>query len=98
MTTDTLEPTGEQQVHDDEHVGHEVIGPPLTAWEAGVAVGLGVIALLMAGAMPLLLGALASLHRIEVSRIGDTAMAEALTMGLSTTACATFVRPHRLRL
>ncbi len=81
----------------DDHLVHEVVGPPLTAVEAGAAIGLGVVALLLAGAMPVLLGALASEHRLAVARIGDTAMAEALTMGLAAAGCGALVKPVRLR-
>jgi hypothetical protein len=96
MTTSTAETQPEALV--DEHVVHEVAGPPLNAREAGVATAMGIVALVMAGAMPILLGALAASHRIAVSQIGDTATAESLAMGLTTAAFAALVRPHRLRL
>ena len=79
-------------------VVQEVAGPPLSAREAGAAIAMGVISLLLAGAMPVLLGALADDHRLAVANIGDAAMAEALVMGLVTALCSALLRPHRLRI
>lgn len=79
-------------------VVQEVVGPPLSAWEAGAALAMGVVSLLLAGTMPVLLGALAADHRLAVGNIGDTAMAEALVMGLVTALCSALLRPRRLRV
>lgn len=48
--------------------------------------------------MPILLGGLAEDGRLSVPLIGETAMAEALTMGLATGLFGAFVRPVGLRL
>jgi MFS family permease len=96
MTTQTA--GSEAHAHAGDHLVHEVVGAPLSPFEASVAVGAGVTALVMAGAMPILLGALANLHRLPVAQIGDTAMAESLTMGLTTAGFSAFVKPARLRL
>jgi hypothetical protein len=77
---------------------HEVVGPPLTALEAAVAIALGVLSLLLAGSMPILLGALADEGRLAVTAIGDTAMVEALSMGLAAGLAGAFLKPVRLRL
>lgn len=79
-------------------VVQEVVGPPLSVREAGVALAMGVVSLLLAGTMPLLLGALADDRRLAVASIGDAAMAEALVMGLVTALCSGLLRPQRLRL
>jgi DHA1 family inner membrane transport protein len=96
MSTEAIDPPSHGPT--GEYLVHEVVGPPLTAVEAGVAIALGIVALLLAGAMPVLLGALASEHRLAVGQIGVTAMAEALTMGLAAAACGALVKPARLRL
>jgi hypothetical protein len=76
----------------------EVVGPPFSAREAGAALAMGVVSLLLAGAMPVLLGALAGDRRLAVASIGDAAMAEALVMGLVTALCSALLRPRRLRM
>lgn len=81
-----------------DHLVHEVVGPPLSGMEAGVAIAFGVVSLLLAGSVPLLLGALADEGRLAVTAIGDTAMAEALSMGLATGLAGAFLKPVRLRL
>lgn len=96
MSTQAIDPPAEALT--DDHLVHEVVGPPLTPKEAGAAVALGVVALVLAGVMPLLLGSMGANHRIAVSQIGDTAMAEALTMGASTALCGALLRPRHLRL
>ncbi|MDR3512854.1 MAG: hypothetical protein P4L73_14555 [Caulobacteraceae bacterium] len=96
MSTGTIDPPTPQEA--GAHLVHEVVGPPLSGLEAGVAIGLGVVSLILAGAMPLLLGALADEHRLAVARIGDTAMLEALTMGLAAGFSGAVIRPARLRL
>jgi hypothetical protein len=96
MSTQAIDPPGDDPV--DGHVIHEVVGPPLSGLEAGVAIALGVISLLLAGSIPVLLGALADEHRLAVARIGDTAMLEALTMGLTAGLFGALFKPVRLRL
>ncbi len=75
----------------------EVAGPPFSPIEAGAAIALGVIALLIAGLMGLLLAALAEEHRLSASGIGLAAMAEALSTGLVTGAAGIVFKPVRLR-
>jgi hypothetical protein len=99
MSTDAIDPpSGAAQARGDAHVVHEVVGPPLTRVEAGVAIAMGVVSLMLAGATPVLLGALADEHRLAVTRIGDTAMLEALTMGLTAALGGALLKPVRLRL
>jgi hypothetical protein len=96
MSTEAIDPPRHGPT--DDHLVHEVVGAPLTAVEAGVAIALGVVALLLAGSMPVLLGALASEHRLAITQIGVTAMGEALTMGLAAAGFGALVKPARLRL
>lgn len=95
MSTEAIDPPSKAQTED--HLAREVVGPPLSATEAGATIALGVIALLLAGVLPVLLGALANESRLAVIRIGDAAMAEALTMGLTAAVCGAMIRPSRLR-
>jgi hypothetical protein len=76
----------------------EVAGPPFTPLETAGGIGLGVLALLMAGMMPLLLSALAEEHRLGAAGIGQAAMLEALSTGLTTGLAGIFLKPRRLRL
>lgn len=76
----------------------EAVGPPLSGLQAGAAIGLGVLSLILAGGLPMLLGALADEGRLSVAHIGDTAMLEALTMGLAAGFSGALIRPVRLRL
>jgi hypothetical protein len=75
----------------------EVAGQPFTATETGAAVSLGVIALLIAGLMPLLLPALHDEGRLSASGIGLTAMLEALSTGLVAGVAGIVLKPRRLR-
>jgi hypothetical protein len=75
----------------------EVAGPAFTPTEAGAAIALGLLALLIAGLMALLLSALAEEHRLSASGIGLTAMLEALTTAVVTGAAGIVLRPVRLR-
>ena len=56
---------------------HDAVGPDLPLGEVVAVIALGVIALLLAGVLPALLGALADEHRISASGIGLTATFEA---------------------
>jgi hypothetical protein len=75
----------------------EVAGPPFTPAEAAAAIGLGVLALLIAGLFGLLLAALAEEHRISASGIGFVTMLEALSTGLVTSLAGIFFKPRRLK-
>lgn len=66
--------------------------------QAGAALALGVISLLLAGLLPEVLGALAAEHRLSAQGIGLAATLEALTMGISTAAAGIVLNPHRLKL
>lgn len=76
----------------------EVAGQPFTALEAGSAIALGVISLLIAGLMGLLLATLAEEHRLTAAGIGRAAMLEALSTGLATGLAGIVLKPVRLRL
>jgi hypothetical protein len=76
----------------------EVAGEDFTPLETAGAIWLGVVALLIAGLMPLLLSTLTEEHRLTASGIGLSAMLEALTTGLVTGLAGIVLKPNRLRL
>jgi hypothetical protein len=76
----------------------EVAGEDFTPLETAGAIWLGVVALLIAGLMPLLLSTLTEEHRLSASGIGLSAMLEALTTGLVTGLAGIVLKPNRLRL
>ncbi|MEI9990633.1 MAG: hypothetical protein WDM86_11395 [Rhizomicrobium sp.] len=79
-------------------VVHDAVGPDLPLREAVAALALGVIALLFAGVLPALLGALGDEHRLSASGFGLTATAEGLAMGLATAAAGIVLPPRHLKL
>jgi hypothetical protein len=81
----------------DDHEVHEAVGPPLSGLEAGSAIAIGVLSLLLAGVLPILLAALVDEHRLTAQGIGLAAMLEALTMGASTGLVSAVLKPVRLR-
>jgi hypothetical protein len=81
----------------DDHEVHEAVGPPLSGLEAGSAIAIGVLSLLLAGVLPILLAALVDEHRLTAQGIGLAAMLEALTMGASTGLASAVLKPVRLR-
>lgn len=95
LTQDALR-DGPGQAPDD--LVDEVAGPPFSPIETTGAIGMGVVALLMAGMMALLLSALAEEHRLSAAGIGQAAMLEALTTGLTTGLAGIFLKPMRLKL
>jgi MFS family permease len=78
-------------------VVHEAVGPSLTPLEAGAAIAIGVISLLIAGEIAILLGALSDDHRLSAQNIGVAAALEALSMGIVTGLAGVFLKPRRLR-
>ncbi len=83
---------------DPPHVVHEAFGPPLKPAEAGAAIALGVVSLLISGVLAVLLGALAEEHRLSAPGIGLSAMTEALTMAITTGLVGALLKPHHLKL
>jgi len=83
---------------DEEHVVHEAFGPAFTGVEAGAAIAIGVVSLLIAGELSVLLGGLADEHRLSASGIGIAAAIEALTMGIVAGLAGVFLKARRLRL
>jgi len=79
-------------------VVRDAVGPDLPLVNGLACIALGVVSLLLAGVLPEILGALADEHRISVAGIGLTATFEALSMGLTTAACSTWLPPSRLKL
>ena len=82
----------------DDHLVHEAYGPPLSPREAGAAIAIGVVSLLLAGVLSVLLGSLVDEHRLSAPGIGLAAMLEALVMGATTGLCAMALKPARLKL
>ena len=76
----------------------EAVGPALPFGEVVAAIALGVIALLMAGVLPALLGALVDEGRLSAAGIGRCAMLEGLSMGAFTALAGIFLKAERLRL
>ena len=81
----------------DDHEVHEAVGPPLSGLEAGSAIAIGVLSLLLAGVLPILLAALVDEHRLTAQGIGLAAMVEALSMGAATALASAMLKPVRLR-
>ena len=77
---------------------HDAVGPDIPLSEAAAAIALGVVALLFAGVLPALLGALGEEHRLSASGFGLTATAEGLAMGLTTAAAGILLPPRHLKL
>ena len=98
MNTEVVENPGVEPGREEDHLVHEVVGPALTPVQTGSALAMGVIALVVSGSMPLLLGALATDGRLPVTRIGDTAMVESLAMAATNALFSSMVKPARMRL
>jgi hypothetical protein len=81
-----------------DHEVHEAFGPPLSGVQAGSAIAIGVLSLLLAGVLPILLAALVDEHRLDARGIGLAAMLEALTMGAATAVASAVLKPVRLRI
>ncbi len=74
---------------------------PLRAFTPGqvnAAIGLGVIALMMSGLMPIFLGALAGEHRLSAAGIGQIATLELLSSALTTGIAGSALKLRRLKL
>jgi predicted MFS family arabinose efflux permease len=82
----------------DEHVVHEAFGPSFSPVEAGAAIAIGVVSLLIAGVLAVLLGGLADEHRLSSANIGIAAALEAVTMGVVTGLAGVVLKARRLRL
>jgi len=76
----------------------EVAGEPFTALEVTSALSIGILCLVGAGVLSLLLSALVDEHRLTAAGIGQAAMLEALTFGLSTAISGIILKPRNLRL
>jgi len=82
-----------------EHaIVHDAVGPDLPLSEATAALALGVVALLFAGVLPALLGAMGDEHRLSAAGFGLTATFEGLAMGLTTAAAGILLPPRHLKL
>ncbi len=90
--------TREAEASAESHLVHEAIGRDLTPVQAGSAIGLGVVSLIVAGVLPALLGALEDEHRLSAAGIGLCATLEALTMAIATGVASAALPPKRLRL
>ena len=76
---------------------HEAIGPDLPLVPAAAVIVFGMIALLIIGVAPTLLGALVDEHRISPAGLGITAMLELFSMGVTTGLAGAFLKPERLK-
>lgn len=73
------------------------VAEAVTLGEAIAVMAMGVVALLMVGVLPVLLGGLADLHRLSAEQIGLTATLEGLTMGIATGLAGPVLPPKGLR-
>jgi hypothetical protein len=81
-----------------EFVVHEAVGPPIKPDQAAAIIAMGSLALIMAGVMPVLLGTLADAGRLSAAGIGQCAMLEGLSMGLTAGIAGMVLKPEGLRL
>ena len=75
----------------------EAVGPALPLHEAAAAMAMGIVALLVAGVSPVLLGGLVDAHRLTAAQIGQTATVEGLAMGVFTAVAGAMLRAEGLR-
>jgi hypothetical protein len=80
-----------------DHRIHEASGQAFSRREASALIAVGCNSLMVLGVLPILLGALADAHRLSNVQIGLSAMAEILTMGVSTGLMGLIRRPGGLR-
>jgi hypothetical protein len=80
-----------------DHLVHEAFGPALSPRAATGAIGLGVVALLFAGVIPVLLGGMADEGRISDAGIGYCAGLEGLSMGIVTALAGILLKSRNLR-
>lgn len=77
---------------------HTGVGSVLTGLQIVAIIALGIIAMLSAGVLPVLLGALQSDGRLTESGIGMAAMIEPLSFAIVLTSAGVFCKPQRLKL
>jgi hypothetical protein len=90
--------TGTQNEHVRDLAVHEAIGPAIPPVQVACIISMGVIALLMAGVMPAIFGALADAGRLTEANIGLCATSEGLMMGISAALSGIFLQTERLPL
>ena len=81
----------------DDSAGAPTFSFDLPPPQSGAILFLGVVALLVTGIQPILLGALAEAGALDVHQIGRAAMAELLAMGLGTVALGAWLDGRGLR-
>lgn len=74
----------------------EVVSPPRR--EAVISQAVGVVALLIAGLQPVILGALEREHRLSTAEIGLAATVELMALGVACGLAAAFLKPTNIRL
>lgn len=72
--------------------------PAASRRDVTIALTIGVVALLIAGLQPVVLGGLESEGRLTASQIGLAATVELLALGLTCGLAAAFLKPDRVRL
>ena len=72
--------------------------PAASRRDVTIALTIGVVALLIAGLQPVILGGLESEGRLTASQIGLAATVELLALGLTCGLAAAFLKPDRVRL
>ncbi len=85
--------------HETSHGAiQEAVGPSLPIGQASAAIAIGVVALLLAGVLPAVLGALADEHRLSAAGIGQCATLEALSMAITTAWAGAFLKPRKIKM
>jgi hypothetical protein len=74
------------------------VGSPPSLAQSTAVMAIGVVAILIAGLQPLLLGALGQENRLSAVQIGHAATAELLVMGLTAGLAGAWLKPERLKL
>ncbi len=74
------------------------VGSPPSLVQSTAVMAVGVVAILIAGLQPLLLGALGQENRLSAVQIGHAATAELLVMGLTAGLAGAWLKPERLKL
>lgn len=73
-----------------------VASPP--RWDAAISQAVGVVALLIAGLQPVILGAMEREGRLSTAQIGLAATVELMALGVAAGLAAAFLKPTNIRL
>ena len=77
--------------------GRSWIGAPPTHVQSAATMFVGIVAIMIAGLQPQLLGALEAEGRVSAAQLGHAATAELLTMGITAALAGAWLKPTGLR-